>query len=55
MEESLCSVEFVKDNSIFIARVQSEVGGVREFRGPSLEEVLDQVVQDLRDEFETTI
>lgn len=53
MEETLCNVEFIKDNNDFIARVQSEIGGLREYRSASLEEVLEQVIIDLQEEFET--
>jgi hypothetical protein len=53
MEESLCNVEFVRDADTFIARVQSDLGGLREFRANSLEEVLEQVILDLQEEFET--
>ncbi len=53
MEETLCNVEFIKDNNDYIARVQSEIGGLREYRSASLEEVLEQVIIDLQEEFET--
>ena len=53
MEETLCNVEFIEDNNDYIARVQSEIGGVREYRSSSLEEVLEQVIIDLQEEFET--
>ena len=53
MEESLCNVEFVRDADAFIARVQSDLGGLREYRANSLEEVLEQVILDLQEEFET--
>ena len=55
MEETLCNVEFLKDNSSYVARVQSDLGGVREYRSASLEEVLEQVIMDLQEEFETTV
>ena len=51
-EESLCNVEFIKDNNDYIARVQSDIGGLREYRSSSLEEVLEQVIIDLQEEFE---
>jgi len=35
------------------ARVQSELGGLREYRSESFEEVLEQVIIDLQEEFET--
>jgi len=53
MEETLCNVEFSRDNNDYIARVQSEMGGLREFKSSSLEEVLEQVILDLQEEFDT--
>ena len=53
MEETLCNVEFIKENNNYIARVQSEIGGRREYQSVSLEEVLEQVIIDLQEEFET--
>jgi hypothetical protein len=55
MEESLCNVEFLKNNNTYIARVQSELGGLREYQSSSLEEVLEQVIIDLQEEFETSM
>ncbi|MFP4169547.1 MAG: hypothetical protein ACLFPN_04765 [Methanomassiliicoccales archaeon] len=55
MEETLCNVEFLRENASFVARIQSELGGLREYRSPSLEEVLEQVIMDLQEEFETAI
>ena len=54
MEESFCSIEFLKDASVYVARVQSEIGGIREFRGNVLEEILDQVFMELQEEFESS-
>jgi hypothetical protein len=53
MEETLCNVEFLKNT--YIARVQSDLGGMREYRSSSFEEVLEQVIIDLQEEFETAI
>ncbi len=55
MEENLCNIELLKDNSSFLAKVQSELGGQREYRSANFEEILEQLVQDLQDEFETAI
>jgi len=52
MEELLCNVEFLKSNATYLARVQSDLGGVREYRSGSLEEILEQVMVDLQEEFE---
>ncbi len=53
MEEPLCSVEFLRDNSTFVAKIQSDLGGLREYRSESLEEVLEQVMIDIQEEFES--
>jgi len=53
MEELLCNVEFLKSDANYIARVQSELGGLREYRSSSLEEILEQVIIDLQEEFES--
>ncbi len=54
MEESLCNVEFLKGPKAFIARVESDLGGTREYRSESFEEVLEQVILDLQEEFESS-
>jgi len=53
VEESLVNVEFLKSSNRFIARIQSELGGMREYTSNSFEEVLEQVVIDLQEEFES--
>lgn len=53
MEEFICSVEFLRGPADLIARVSSEAGGVREYRGPSADTVIDQVINDLQEEFES--
>ena len=55
MEESLCNVEFLKGPKAFIARVESDLGGIREYRSESFEEVLEQVIIDLQEEFESSV
>lgn len=53
MEEPLVNVEILKSSNSFVARIQSELGGLREYRSNSFEEVLEQVVMDLQEEFES--
>jgi hypothetical protein len=53
MEELICSVEFLRGRAELVARVSSEAGGVREYRAPDVEAVIDQVVNDLQEEFES--
>ena len=53
MEELLCSIDILKSANSYLAKVQSELGGLREYRSPSFEEVLEQVIIDIQEEFET--
>ena len=53
MEEELCTIEILKDNNDFIARIRSEMGGVRDYRSPSFEDVLEQFLMDIQEEFES--
>jgi hypothetical protein len=55
MEEPLCNIEFVRSESVYLARIQSELGGLREYRSGTFEEVLEQVIIDLQEEFEATV
>lgn len=52
MEDVLCYVEFFKADKMHIARVQSALGGRREYRGETFEEVLEQVTMELQEEFD---
>jgi Mg2+/Co2+ transporter CorC len=38
-----------------MAKVQSELGGIREYNGSSFEQVLEQVVIDIQEEFDTGV
>ncbi len=53
MEEFICSVEFLRGPADLLARVSSEAGGVREYRASDAGSVIDQVVNDLQEEFES--
>ncbi len=52
MEETLATIEFLIDGKKYVARLQSEMGGLREYKGNTLEEVLTQVMLEIQDEFE---
>lgn len=52
MEEVLCNIEIIKDNNNFIAKIQSDIGGMREYKSSNFEEVLEQMTMDLQEEFE---
>ena len=53
MEEVLCNVELVKENNDFVIKIQSDLGGVREYRSMNFEEVIVHLVHDLQEEFES--
>ena len=53
MEEVICNVELVKENNDFVVRIQSDLGGIREYKSVQFEEVLEQLVQDIQEEFES--
>ncbi len=55
MEELLCTIEFVEEEGIFVAKLQSPLGGVREYRSASFDEILDQVMIELQQEFEGVV
>ena len=52
VEELLCSVEILKRPRAYAARIQSQLGGVREYKSPKFEEMLEQVIIDIQEEFE---
>jgi hypothetical protein len=53
MEELICSVEFLRRADEVVARVSSEAGGLREYRASTSAAVIDQVINDLQEEFES--
>ena len=55
MEESLCRIEILKSVESYIAKIQTELGGIREFRSSTFEGILEQVVLDLQEEFEIAL
>ena len=53
MEEELCSIEILKENNEYIARIRSDLGGSREYKSQYFEDVLEQFVMDIQEEFES--
>ncbi len=51
MEELLCNIEFEKDENGFSAKLRTDMGGLREYNGMTLEEVLNEVIIELQEEF----
>jgi hypothetical protein len=52
MEELLCTIEINKQYGAYIGKVASSVGGKREYKDKKFMEVLDQIIMDVKEEFE---
>ena len=52
MEEEICHIEILRVGDQLVANVQTALGGVREYEGPTFEETLRQLVIDLQQEFD---
>jgi len=55
MEEALCHIEISEDGQEIVGKVQSALGGLREFRSNTLEEVLRLITIELQEEFNATL
>ncbi len=55
MQELICNIQFdkgdEKEDELYFARLRTEIGGLREFTGKNFEDVLNQVMVELEDEF----
>lgn len=52
MEEPICHIEIKTEGELKIARLQSDWGGIREFKSLSFEELLKMLVNELSAELE---
>ena len=52
MEEEICHIEILKEYDLYVARMDSELGGEREYRSGAFEGILRQIIDELRDEFD---
>ncbi|MEM0129919.1 MAG: hypothetical protein QW100_01535 [Thermoplasmatales archaeon] len=52
MEELLVHFDIFKDGSKFIAKVKSEMGGLREFSARNMDKLMEEVIIDISQEFE---
>jgi hypothetical protein len=52
MEELLVHFDIFSDNKKFVAKVKSEMGGLREFSARNIEKLMEQVTVDISEEFE---
>ncbi|MGP6239102.1 hypothetical protein ACNF40_01635 [Cuniculiplasma sp. SKW4] len=57
MQEMICNIELSKEDEEkengenYIARLRTEMGGLREYSGVTFEDVLNQVIIELEEEF----
>lgn len=54
MDESLCTVEILKGTKGFKAKVQTSFGRYVEYENTDFEDLLNQVYEDLQEEFDTS-
>ncbi len=52
MEESLVTIEIYREDEDIVSKVQSDLGGIREYRGSNYENMLKELINDLLEEFE---
>lgn len=52
MEESLSRIEITREGDRFVGRMQSALGGNREYTGTNFDRVLNHLVTELLDEFD---
>jgi hypothetical protein len=52
MEEPICHIEISREEDEIVARLQSDLGGIREFRSMTFEQILKLVVNELQEELE---
>ncbi|MHB1439779.1 MAG: hypothetical protein ACYCSO_03050 [Cuniculiplasma sp.] len=51
MQELICNIEFLQEGDEFQAKLRTEIGGLMEYSGFTFEEVLNQVIIELEEEF----
>lgn len=51
MQELICNIEFNQEDEGYLAKLRTEMGGLREYSGRTFEEVLNQVMMELEEEF----
>jgi len=52
VEESLVTIEIYREDEDIVSKVQSDLGGIREYRGSNYENMLKELINDLLEEFE---
>ncbi len=52
MQELICNIQFdVEDDGTYLGKLRTEIGGLREYSGRTFDEVLNQVMLELEEEF----
>jgi hypothetical protein len=52
MVEVLYDIEISRDANLYVAKMQSKRKGARQYKSPNFEEILEQLVKDIQEEFE---
>jgi hypothetical protein len=52
VEEEICHIEISKDDKEIVAKLESDLGGIREFRAYTYENLLKMVINELQEEFD---
>ncbi|MEF8832286.1 MAG: hypothetical protein V5A66_02070 [Candidatus Thermoplasmatota archaeon] len=55
MEETLASIEIIKENDSYKAKIQSGLGRYVEYENEDFENLLQQVYEDIQEELGSTI
>ena len=55
MEKSLCNIEILKSPDSYIAKIQTDLAGIRVLRSSTFEGILEQVMLDIQEEFEIAL
>lgn len=55
MEESLCNIQIMRESSSFVVKIQTELGGIREYKSKNFEGVLQQMLTDIQEEFDGAV
>jgi hypothetical protein len=52
VEEEICHIEVIKEDEEIVAKLESDLGGIREFRAFTYEELLKMLINELQEEFD---
>ncbi len=52
MEDTLCTVEILRDEDGYVAKVQTSFGRFMEYKNADFESLMQQLYEDLYEEFE---